>query len=148
MIKFTVIPKKAIWQLPIFKITVLVNFIIKNLKSKHLACVSFLWRQFFSREWEKIFYSYSGPIYHIVALMSLQTQTVGRNFEPSSTPSSYIRLLTSSSHDFYESWIYEVFSRNLVPFFRGLQSVFSTFISTFLIAIENFYLVGKEDNVF
>ena len=63
---------------------------------------------------ERKYFTYSGPIYHIVALMSLQTQTLWRNFEPSSTPSSYIRLLTSSSHDFNESWIYEVFSRNLM----------------------------------
>ena len=59
MIKYTVIPKKAIWQFG--KIGVLVNFIIQKLKSKHLVCLSFLWWQVFLREREKIFYTYSGP---------------------------------------------------------------------------------------
>ena len=44
---------------------------------------------------------YSGLIYHIVVLMSLQTQTLWRNFELSSTPSSYIRLSISVS---LEGW--------------------------------------------
>ena len=43
MMKFTVIPKKAIWDLAIWQIGVLVNFIIQKLKSKHLVCLSFLW---------------------------------------------------------------------------------------------------------
>ena len=39
-----------------------VNFIIKTLKSKHLVCLSFLWSEFFLREREEIFSTYSGPI--------------------------------------------------------------------------------------
>ena len=38
-----------------------VNVIIQKLKSKHLVCLSFLWRQVFLSEWQKIFYTYSGP---------------------------------------------------------------------------------------
>ena len=41
MMKFTVIPKNAIWHLAIWKIGVLVNFIIQKLKSKHLTAVFF-----------------------------------------------------------------------------------------------------------
>ena len=35
--------------------------IIQKLKSKHLICLIFLWRQVFLREREKISYTYSGP---------------------------------------------------------------------------------------
>ena len=59
---FTVIPKKSIWHLAICKIGVLVNSIIKKLKSKHLVCLSFLWWQVFMRELEKISYTYSGSL--------------------------------------------------------------------------------------
>ena len=62
MIKFTVTYNKksfGTWQFG--KIGVLVNFIIKKLKSKHLLCLSFIWRQVFLREREEIFYTYSGP---------------------------------------------------------------------------------------
>ena len=38
----------------------IVNFITQKLKSKHVACLSFLWWQVFLREGEKIFYTYSG----------------------------------------------------------------------------------------
>ena len=38
------------------------SLIIQKLKSKHLICLIFLWRQVFLREREKIFYKYSGPI--------------------------------------------------------------------------------------
>ena len=38
-----------------------VNSIIQKLKSKHLVCSSFLWWQFFLREREKRFHTYSGP---------------------------------------------------------------------------------------
>ena len=48
MIKFTVIPKKTIWQCG--KIGALVNFIAQKLKSKQLVYLSFLWWQVFLRE--------------------------------------------------------------------------------------------------
>ena len=43
MLKFTVIPKKAIWHCQFGKIGVLDNFILQKLKSKHLVCLSFIW---------------------------------------------------------------------------------------------------------
>jgi hypothetical protein len=46
--------------MPFFGITV--HCIIQKLKSKHLVCLSFLWEQFFLREQEKIFNTYSGPL--------------------------------------------------------------------------------------
>ena len=52
-IRFTVIPKNAIWQFS--KIAVLVNFIVQKLRSKHLVCLRFLWWDIFFREWEKYF---------------------------------------------------------------------------------------------
>ena len=61
MIQFIVIPKKPFDTSQFGRIRVLVNFIIQKLKSKHLVCLSFLWWQFFLREQEKIFYTYSGP---------------------------------------------------------------------------------------
>ena len=52
------------WQFG--KIGVLVNFIINKLKSKRLVCLSFHFWQFFLREREKIFYTYSGPNWHCI----------------------------------------------------------------------------------
>jgi hypothetical protein len=67
MIKYTVAPKKPFgtWQFgklgKLGKLGVLVNFIIQKLKSKHLVCFSFLWRQVFLSEREKMFYTYFRP---------------------------------------------------------------------------------------
>ena len=47
--------KEAIWHSAIWKIGVLVNFIIQKSKSKHLVCLSLLWWQVFLREREKTF---------------------------------------------------------------------------------------------
>ena len=69
---------------------------------------------------------------------------------PPSNPTFFRRLLTNSSHVFHESRLYEFFSRNFMfHFFRGLQGVFfcyasNSFISAFLILIENLYLVEKQ----
>ena len=52
-----------------------VNVIIQKLKSKHLVCLSFLWRQVFLREQqEKIFYTYSGPNPFLLQKMENKTE--------------------------------------------------------------------------
>ena len=55
------------------------------------------------------------------------------------------QLITSSSHVFHESWIYEFFSRNFMfNFERAAKCLFllcETVIASFLNPIENFYLV-------
>ena len=58
---YSYIKKKPYGTWQFGKIGVLANSIIPKLKSKHLVCLSFLWRQVFLREWQKIFYTYSGP---------------------------------------------------------------------------------------
>ena len=59
-------------------------------------------------------------------------------------------LITSSSHVFHESWIYDFFSQDFMfNSFGGLQRVFfchdKTVLSAFLITIENFCLVEKQN---
>ena len=52
--------------------TLIVNFIIQKLKSKHLVFLSFLWWQVFLREREIIFYTYSGlTVYCTLYLLSI-----------------------------------------------------------------------------
>ena len=60
------------------KIGVLVNFVIQKLKSKLLVCLSFLWWQFFFREQEKIFYTYSGPHSSFYESFNTKKQTIRR----------------------------------------------------------------------
>ena len=56
--------------------SVLVNFIIKKLKSKHLVCLSFLWGQVFLREREKIFYTYSWSFSSVISCGACQSKIV------------------------------------------------------------------------
>ena len=60
--KFTDIQKKPFDTSLFEKIGVMVSSIIEKLNSKHNVRLSFLWRQVFLREREKIFYTYSRPL--------------------------------------------------------------------------------------